>query len=420
MGAGALALVLGEGASAADNYMQPLLELSGEYHTNRGLEPNDDQADDLMGYQLDAGLVFGMRTPTAETQIRPRVSFERYTQNSRLDNDEQALDIVSNWHSPRSEFTFIGKGSREDTFSTELIEPGFDPLDPTDPTILNPGRIAIDNVMTRGQLRGDFSHRVTERTGFGLAATAEAVRFEHEIPGDRIDYNYGRFNPRFERDMTERLTMSIGPYVSRYEAQDDSYLSDGVGVQLGFGWRLSQTYTVNLKLLGEQDSVDRIETVEVPIVIGDPPIVIGTQLVETEVHDESNHFGGTLGVQRQGPISRVRFELGHTVAPSVRGGNVEADQVHGEYERQISPRLGFNVAVRYLRDNKVRNTLLSTESGDRQWATGALSLQWQMTPRWYVNGGLEEIWQDFESDPSSASDHTAFIGFGYVGLGAQK
>lgn len=380
---------------AAETYIRPSLEASVERHTNRALDPDAQDPPELTGFGIAADLTFGILTPASETLLRPGVALQRFDQNENLDSTEQFLDFRTRYRSPRDEFQLVGKYSRRDTF-TAFLEPGFDDFDPEDPTIDDASRIDVDNVITRAQLRPSFSHLHTERLGFGVDATVEAIRFREEDPGNRVDYDYGRLGASLLRVLTQRTELRAGPYVSRYEARDDSYRADAYGLAVRVDHALSEVFDVNFSGGVENDRIERTFPVN-----------------QRESH---NSWSALLGMNYKAPLSETRVSVGRVLSPSTRGTKVTADQVNAQYDRALTPRANFTAAGRFVRDEQVG---VAVSGRNREYATAAISLRWMVTPRWFVQGGYEYRWQEHELDPDAASDNSVFAGVGYIGLGPQ-
>jgi hypothetical protein len=112
-------------------------------------------------------------------------------------------------------------------------------------------------------------------------------------------------------------------------------------------------------------------------------------------------------------VGAWRFTLGRRFIPTGSGGKATSDQLRLQYDRDLSERLMFNGAVRY------ETQAALTEAGardDRDFARVDLSLEWMMTPTWYLSGGYSYIWQDREEDPSAVDNNRVFVSVGYRGL----
>jgi hypothetical protein len=320
--------------------------------------------------------------------------YERFPQRDDLDNSEGQVDLRSRYTSLRSEFDIVGRWSQQKTFSTQLIEPGFDDFDPNDPIVDDaPTRVVSDNEITRIQLRPSYAYRYNEKSGLEFGAIAQTVRFKEVVPG-RVDYDYGKFDAHYTHTFSAQTDFGIGPYVARYKALDDSYVADSYGLGLTSTHTWSQTFSTDIDVAVEQTNVDRT----VP-------------LVESE---DSINWSALFGLHHKGAVSETRLQLGRVLTPSSRGAKVAADQIRAQYERALSPRSSITGAVRYVRDTALSNRL---SGRDRDYAGAEFYFEWQLSPRWHFQAGYEHLWQKYDIDPDSASDDSVYVGLGYVGQG---
>lgn len=396
---GALALLasaFGTDAQAADVYWSPIFSARVEGHTNRDLIP-DEAGDDnsTAGYIADLGLNWTAATPRSTTRIRPRIRFQDYPERDTLQRLEQFLDISTRYSTPRSEFGLIGSYTRRDAYTAELAEAGFDDFDPLEPSRPETAILIADNTRTRLQLRPSFDHRFTERSGIVFGATLETVEFDSELPNRQVDYDFALAEIGWRYQLDQRSQITIGPYVSRYEAQGDTRKADAFGMLLSWSrdWSetLSGTFAVRVER-NESETLDALGLV---------------------TEDSTTEFGATLDLVREGEISELRLSAGRFISPSSSGAKTTSDEIRAEYERSLTPRLAWSAAVRGMRIRSVSDVL---RASDRDYARAVLSLEWAMSPTWFVGGGYEYIWSEYLNDVGSASDNAVFLSLRYRAL----
>lgn len=393
-------------ASAAETYVQPLLEVGATYHTNRGLNFDESTQDEASGVEVDGALVVGFVTPASKTMLRPNARYEAFFGDDNLDNADYGLDLSHRYVSPRHDFQVIGRAQRRETLSTEYIEPGFDDFDPDDPTVNDPGLIEVDNTITRVQLRPSYGYRLTERTRAGVDVVAQAIRFGDEGRFTRVDYDYGRAGLSWEFLATERMTVFVDPYVARYETLDRSYLSDSEGASFGFEHKWSETFTFGMTVAVETDHVERIPFVDTPT----------GPVAQPAVEEDTTNWSALADLFRRGEVSELRLSIGRLISPSTRGSKVTVNQAHVQWKRQLSPRLDFLTAARYLQEERIG----TIEGDDRRNTGGAeIGLRWRLSERWHIQGRAEVLLREMEQQPQTATDESIFIGIGYAGLGSQ-
>ncbi|MFO7278077.1 MAG: hypothetical protein DIU56_013660 [Pseudomonadota bacterium] len=391
-----LASALGTDARAADIYWTPIFSARVEGHTNRDLVPDETgEEDSSAGYIADLGLNWTAATPRSTTRIRPRIRFQDYPERDALQRLEQFLDISTRYRTLRSEFGLIGSYSRRDAYTAELAEAVFDEFDPDEPSRPETAILIADNTRTRLQLRPSFDHRITERSGIFVGATLETVEFDSELPNRQVDYDFGLVELGWRYQLDPRSQITVGPYVSRYEAQGDAQKADAYGMSLSWSRDWSETLSGTFTVRVERNESETRN---------------GLGLVSD---DSSTEFGATVDLVREGEISELRLSAGRFISPSSSGAKTTSDEIRAEYERSLSPRLAWSAAVRGMRIRSVSDVL---RASDRDYARGVLALEWAMSPTWFVGGGYEYIWSEYLNDVGSASDNAVFLSVRYRAL----
>jgi hypothetical protein len=182
-------------------------------------------------------------------------------------------------------------------------------------------------------------------------------------------------------------------------------------VALGFKW--SKLFTAKLLLSVERDYSD----------VKSPPAATTTTNATTgttsggfiaPVKSTTTGTGATYVTTWQGEIQKLDLSLGRTYTPSGAGGTFAADQLQVNYQRDLSPRLQFQGAARYVNETSVSVVF---RSADYSYVNATASLKWKLTPTWYVTGGVEYLYEHFVSAFGNASNGMVYVAFGYQGLG---
>jgi hypothetical protein len=383
----------GTSAYAAETFWQPSVEARVEGHSNRDLAP--DSEDTMAGYFADLELLWGRNTGRSETRIRPRLRFQDYPDRDELQRLEQFLDVSTLYRTLRSETSVVGSYSRRDAYTAEIIEAGFDDFDPDDPSVSETSRLIVDNTRTRVQVRPTYTYRFSERSGITAGLTAETVDYESELPQTQVDFDYMQFETGWVQELDERARITFGPYVSRYDARDDSVTSDGYGLVGRWSRSWTERFRSTLTVRVERTESDRL----LPVVVEESDTV----------------WGATLNIDRRSETSIWRMNVGRTITPSGSGSKANSDEIRVGYERAMSPRLSSTAAVRALR---VRSQSDFSRGDDRDYARAELGLRWAMTQTWSITGGYEFTWREFKRETDDANDNALFVSVKFEGLGA--
>jgi hypothetical protein len=384
-------------AHAAQTYWQPEIEASVEQNTNRNLALDPDLEQDIHGYSLSAGFLWGYVTPTSDTRILPRLRLQHFPDDDDAQGSEQYFDF-STFHRPseRTSYDLVGRYSREDAVRTELGGAEFDDFDPDDPTDGSAtGIVAGDEARTRVQLRPRFNHQWSELTGFTVGGLAEAVRYSSDFQ-DRTEYDFYELRAQLSRQHTPRTRFAAGPVVSRYETRDDVNTTDDYGVEFTAEHQWSEVTRFVGGLWVRRSDVELWNGF--------------ATLTESQTN-----YGSDLTWIRRTELGRLRFNIGRTLRPTSSGNMVAQDQLRVQYDHDFSERLTMRTALRAFTQDSVGS--FGGGGNDRDYARGEFGLNWMLTPTVYVSGRYQYTWREIERDGTSADNHVVIISLGYRGLG---
>jgi len=384
---------VGAAAQAQQTYWQPAFEARVEGHTNRDLTPDGEE--EMMGYFADAAVTWGRRTERSDTRIRPRIRFQDFPQRSDLQRLEEYLDVITGYRTLRSDFGLKANYSRRDAYTAELLQAGFNPFDPSTPEQSgDTGRLFVSTRRTSISVRPTYTYRFTERDGITTNLIAEVVDYSSEVPVTQIDYRYGLAEVAWRRELDERTSLTVGPYFSRYDA-DDGSKTDAYGARMLWQREWSERLRASVTLGAQSEKTDDFDDVRV---------------------DESDTaWEAMLKLERDSEAGVLRLAAGRSITPSGSGSLADSDQVNVEYQRALSPRWSSTIAVRGLR---VRAHNPAARGDDRDTANASLGFKWAMTPTWSVGMGYQFQYRKFVTDDQgNAFDNSLFLSMRFDGLG---
>lgn len=388
------------GASlAADVYVLPEIDLRAEYNDNFGLSTEDDIDTDASGFIADAQALIGIATPRGETTLRPRLRLQEFPDaDSRKDIEklkpvEVFFDVRSRYATERSVFSMLASYSLQDSYNADTTTGAFDPLDPDLGTDPDSATVKVGETRTAFNFQPTYEYSLSERTRIGARAEWESARYESDGVESRTDYDFLQFDGFVAWQLSPVSELSAGGYVSKYEATDDSVETDAYGAEIGYRYRWSDVTGIQAVLFYEKNDV--------------------TNYVPFQSDESTSGVGGRLTAYWEREVSQWRMSVSHQFLPSGDGGKSEVDEFRLQYERNLTDRLTFSGAGRL----ESRNAITSINTGnDRDFARADLSLQYMLTPTWFLRGGYAYIWQDREVDPSDADNNQVFVSVGYRGL----
>jgi len=391
------ALATGAAQSAADAYFIPMLETSAETHDNLNLRPSESEGGSQTGYTGVLGAILGLRSPTGQTEVRPRYVFQKFSDRDELAQNNAYLDITSAYRTTRSRFSFLGRYSLQNEYSAEISQAQFDETEggttevpPEDST----GRLVFaDSKITRILLIPDYSFQLSQRTGIGARALYQTANYDGGLVTNR-DYDFGQLTGYLSWELSQRARLETGLYTTKYKTDDgeNETKSNGVSLDLQYVWTPTFVGIASVK-------------------------VEDTDVSRTGVQDESSkNYGFELGVRKKGEISNIEARVGRMFSPSFGGVRVIRDEVRAQYTRSLSQLWSASAAVRAYR-NKSQGEL---DDNDRKFARLDLEVNRQLSRTWYVSAGYSYLWQEYYVDNDAGKDNVFMLTVGYQGMGPPK
>ena len=195
-----------------------------------------------------------------------------------------------------------------------------------------------------------YEHQLSERFGLGGALYYETSNYDVEggTSTGGVDYDFTRAN-LFGSWLAGPVTrVEVGPFASRYDAQDDSRQTDAFGLSVGLKHDWSQEFKGSVDLGYFEEDIEGVD------VISD-----GTD----------SGWTADASIERYGEVSRFRGSVGRVYSPSGRGGVTESDQFRVQYDRDWTARFSTRLAARYGQDRSRGD--IETSSGLRLLARRA-------------------------------------------------
>lgn len=381
---------------AAQVYVQPIVSTQAQTHSNLGLDP-DGETISAEGFFADAAAVIGIATPSSDTTIKPRLLYRKYPDVPRLDRLEGMLDFATLYRGQRGSFSMFGRMEHRDEVNAERSDAQFDEVTPDSPTGPETGRITIGATRDVLMLVPTYKYELTQRTDIGVTATVQAVDYSPDDSTSHVDFDYYEGKGFVGWELSQRTKLSLGGFVSKYEATNIDALVDSYGASAEFGWDWSALLKSSLALVYQRSDIERTA-----------PVVFA---------DTANAWGADFKTAYVGQISRARLNIGRTITPSGAGGLLESDNVRLQFERDLTARLELTAAGRYLRHRALAD---DTAGNDRDYRRVELGLRWMVTRTWFVEGGYDYTWQKYERGAGSADDNSFTLTFGYIGLPRQR
>ena len=383
-------------AQAQDFYFVPDVNLRAEHHTNLELNINPTADESTQGYIADVAATFGWRGPRGRTEIMPRLQFQEFPEREDLASTNQYLNLRSNYSTLKGQWGLVARYDVKDDYNAQSAPAGFDEFDPEDPVVDESGRIVLlSEQRTRVQVRPSYTHKFTERFGAQVSAVYQTVDFDVEGTLSRVNYEYVQGDAGLLWGLGPLTELATNVYTSKYQADDGSNYTYGVGGEFELEHRWTQTVRGTAAVWFENSEVD-----------------------EAGVIDKGTFWGFNFGVVTQGEVSQLRATLGRDLSPTGSGSRSMIDEVRVQYDRNFTQRWQWITALRAFRTEAQGDNVSS--NNNRDYARAETELRWRITPTWYVGGGYTYAWQEYETSIDSQSESIYILKVGYLGLPPQR
>ncbi len=383
-------------AGAAEVYYQPIASLASAYNSNANLEPGGSQS--AVGYFADAATNIGIATKRSETFLQPRLTYNYYPTLTNRNRLEAFLNLNSRYSWQRDRLTFAGFFDHRDDVNAEQPAADFNTVNPgVGSTTSTTGRTAIGVTRNYTILDPTYSHQLTPLSSIGVAAEYQRMDYSPSDAAAHIDFNYYVGRVFYAKTIDQRTDFNIGAYGSKYVAGGIDSHSNSGGLQASGGYNWSPVLRSDLTVQLQR-----------------------TKLEESSPHtlnETSTPWAATFGTVYKQQTSSYRLSIGRTLYPSSAGGLYTTDQVRGQYDRDVSPRLSFMGALRFFHDKAITGDV--TGNDPRNYGTATVKVQYMLTRRLFVAGNYTYTYQKYRSDPTSAEANTVAVSFGFRGIERQ-
>jgi hypothetical protein len=226
----------------------------------------------------------------------------------------------------------------------------------------------------------------------GAGAYYQQSRYDNDA---QEDYDFVLGEAFFAWTLNPKSELRVTPYASYFEVkEDDGGQTSAYGMNVAYAYRWSEISGLEVSVMYEDNDV--------------------TDYTPEKTSESTSGVGGNLTAYLNGTRDQWRFMLDSGWYPTGDGGKQKTDQARLQYRRDLTQRLQFNGAARYLRTRALSS---SDDTDDRDYARLELSLRWMASPNWYVGGGYNLTWQEYVIEQDSAENNQFFLNCGYLGLG---
>ena len=328
----------------------------------------------------------------------PHFNYDWLDANAAFKSDFRTLD---------ADYTMVASYRRDSTFVTEFGQANFNnSLTLTSPDTVSTSTVTTGITRESYEIDPGFTYNFTPRLDLEGDFRVNSVHYNTQFIGQRVNYvsPYAGFTVNY--DLSQRSSIGIGPYYSRYDETGSVTSSiDGVtttesgsststgGAAFTYGFKTTDVTHLSLTMRVERDHIEEggFATQDVT--------AWGVELVGTHKYQVGN----------------VLFSIGRFLEPSSVGGRVALNEFRAQLNRPLSARLTFMGALRVSDIETVGNFLSSLEPPEHR-ANAETWLTYNITKTWYVTGGYIFVRSRDLGQDNLASSNGAMLIFGYRGM----
>jgi hypothetical protein len=391
----ASAAMLQSPAFGAEVYWQPSASLTAEGDTNLDLDPGDRTR--TLGALAMVSSIVGITSPNADANIRPRVEYREYPEDTQDNRLEAYLDFNATQRWQRSTFSFFGNLEHRDEFNAEFNPALYDTFNPAPPTTPETGKAVLGATRDSAYIVPRYTFKFSPLLAGDISGVYQRIRYSPDDDFAHVNFQYYSGKVDLTWTLSPRSELSFGALGSKYEALHFDSHATGAGGSVDFDTNWTQKWSTSASLIFQH--IDLTQTV---------PQVLDTS---------ANAWGGTVGVVYTAQVSRFKLNAGHVISPSGGGSLYTTDQIRFQYDRDLTYRLTATAAAIGLRDRGVTSNV----AGDyRSYLQTVLEAKWMMARTWFLQAGYQYSWQKFQLSPDGASSNRIYFRVVYQGLGAQR
>jgi len=390
-----LALVLGLSAplsdlQSAERTVAPDIRIGGHFDDNARLREGDDGLIEISGGYIDLAVLAQWRTPTAETQLRPRVRSARYPGDEDEDTDDIYLDFSTRSTGQRTEWSLRGNYAQEEVIRGGNIRVDFADPDLDIPEDGDTGRIDERRERDLWRIAPRFSYELSERTDIGAGLNYTDVSYSPQQAGEALDYTDARVEVFhvYQRSPTSRIRSTA--FASSFDVDENNNDTTSYGLRGRYEWDITEVYDVYVEL-GVQENDEEADG-------------------NNQVDNSSTGILFDAGFRRQWERTQFRIAGGRSVQPSGTGFLREVDRIRLNLRHDFQPRwFGELGGVFQTTDG------LDDDNGfdQRDYYQVRGLVGYQLTQSWTVEATYSFTRQDYENTPGEADRNEVFLTVNY-------
>lgn len=314
----------------------------------------------------------------------------------------------SDFRTLNGDYTLLADYRRDSTFTTEFGQANYgNGLTPTSPDTVATSSVTTGITRESWEIDPGFAYNFTPRLDLEGDFRVNQVHYNEQFIGQRVNYTSPYAGLTLNYDLTQRSSIGIGPYYSRYDEAGGVVLTPTGGAAIMGGGNTTQTGGTALTYLYKTSDVTHVQLLM---------RVERSHIEEAGIPTQDvTSWGVELVGTHKYQVGNIQFSVGRFLEPSSVGGRVALNEARAQLNRPLSARLTFVGAVR-ISDIESIGSFLSTLAPPEHRVNSELWLTYNITKKWYVTGGYIFVRSVDLGQDNLAYSNGAMLTIGYRGL----
>lgn len=372
-------------AEGAEWRLEPVVRVAGDFDDNPFLSIRTDADENASGYIVEGAAKVTYAADRTNFTLTPRVRSRQYDEDLDLDSDDQFLTMNFATQTLSTDFRLRGNYSRESTRTAERADTNFDIEDPEEIPEDDSGRVGIRDRRERLVLSPSVLYRLSNVSAISARVDYQDVDYDEAFIGILTDYVDTRLNLTYSRAFSSRNTGIIGATYRTYDTDDNVSSVDGVGFNIGFDRRISQTTRLRAR----------------------------AGLEDTEFVNADNEMAwiADISLSRQLETINLLAQYRRSVSASGSGQLGARDSINLNFTRDLNDRFSAGLGARIYSTNAVNRTAFDFD--DRDYVQLRSQFTWRVTEVFSIEANYRYTVLDRASLGESSNSNEVTIWFSY-------
>lgn len=378
-------------AHAAEWKIEPVLQLSGGYNDNIRLSTNNEISSATGVFSPSS--TFSVATPTAGASGKVRFDFERYTEDSDLDENNSLVNLDLYQSFERSRLGLDLAYINDTTLDSQLEETG----------------LVLDRIRrSRISASPSWTWLMDERSNLSASYSYSDVEYKNPGTSGFVNYTLNNGQLSLTRTLNERSAATVS--LARVRSDNDNDVkSTNTNLQGGVAYQFSETLSASLFAGGRRTEVDYSRTSFVPVFSGS--VIIGYVPLTAAVTNSDWGYIFNIGITKKFLRGETSVSASRDISNDINGTPIEVNRLRWNNLYRFSETFSGHLNL------ELYNSQYSNAFGqnlDRNYYSVQPELTWQFARFWSLTGSYRYRVQTYSNSNDDATQNAAYLTLTYL------